>query len=52
MEAVHLSATSYYVPGSASMDYLNYGAAVSEVSLFLLPISSYVLNLGGIFSSS
>ena len=35
MQAVNLSATSYYVPSITSMNYLNYGAAVSEVILFL-----------------
>ena len=35
LEAVNLSASSYYVPDFASMKYLNYGAAVSEASLCL-----------------
>ncbi|XP_037491510.1 LOW QUALITY PROTEIN: aldehyde oxidase 4 [Jatropha curcas] len=36
LEAVHLSANSYFVPESASMEYLNYGAAASEVEVDLL----------------
>ncbi|KDP42926.1 hypothetical protein JCGZ_23868 [Jatropha curcas] len=35
-EAVHLSASSFFVPDSTSMKYLNYGAAVSEVEVDLL----------------
>lgn len=31
MENVNLSASAYWVPSIASMSYLNYGAAVSEV---------------------
>lgn len=31
MVAVNLSASTYFVPDSTSMQYLNYGAAVSEV---------------------
>lgn len=36
MQAVNLSDSSYFVPGSNSVKYINYGAAVSEVSLFLM----------------
>jgi len=32
MQAVNLSASSLYTPGNDSHGYLNYGAAVSEVS--------------------
>lgn len=35
LQAVNLSASSYFVPDFASMEYLNYGAAVSEASLSL-----------------
>lgn len=31
MANVNLSASAYWVPSMASMSYLNYGAAVSEV---------------------
>ncbi|CAK8538528.1 unnamed protein product [Lathyrus sativus] len=36
MQAVNLSASSYYVPSNSSKSYLNYGAAVSEVEIDLL----------------
>ncbi|CAK8538530.1 unnamed protein product [Lathyrus sativus] len=36
MEAVNLSASSYFVPSKNSIRYLNYGAAVSEVEIDLL----------------
>ncbi|TKY57049.1 Abscisic-aldehyde oxidase [Spatholobus suberectus] len=36
MQAVNLSASSFYVPSNNSMSYLNYGAAVSEVEIDLL----------------
>ncbi|KAK7300354.1 hypothetical protein RJT34_11198 [Clitoria ternatea] len=36
MQAVNLSASSFYVPSGNSMSYLNYGAAVSEVEIDLL----------------
>jgi hypothetical protein len=36
MQAVNLSASSYFVPSKDSMKYINYGGAVSEVSLFLM----------------
>ncbi|CAL5190349.1 unnamed protein product [Lathyrus oleraceus] len=35
-QAVNLSASSYFVPGNNSVNYLNYGAAVSEVEIDLL----------------
>jgi len=31
LEAVNLSASTFYVPDHSSMSYLNYGAATSEV---------------------
>lgn len=34
MQSVNLSASSFYVPSNESTNYLNYGAAVSEVSWF------------------
>ncbi|GAB4859898.1 aryl-alcohol oxidase 3 [Ancistrocladus abbreviatus] len=43
VEAVNLSASSYYVPDSTSMHYLNYGAAVSEVEVNLLTGETAVL---------
>ncbi|BBH05393.1 Calcium-binding EF-hand family protein [Prunus dulcis] len=36
LQAVNLSASSYFVPDFASMEYLNYGAAVSEAILLRL----------------
>ncbi|XP_020211444.1 abscisic-aldehyde oxidase [Cajanus cajan] len=36
MQAVNLSASSFYVPSNNSSNYLNYGAAVSEVEIDLL----------------
>ncbi|KAG5109568.1 hypothetical protein JHK82_038791 [Glycine max] len=36
MQAVNLSASSFYVPSNDSMGYLSYGAAVSEVEIDLL----------------
>jgi hypothetical protein len=36
MQAVNLSASSYFVPSQNSLKYINYGGAVSEVSLFLM----------------
>ncbi|KAJ1386404.1 Molybdopterin dehydrogenase, FAD-binding [Sesbania bispinosa] len=36
MQSVNLSASSFYVPSNNSMNYLNYGAAVSEVEIDLL----------------
>lgn len=37
LQAVNLSATALYFPGATSKSYLNYGAAASEVGLFLNP---------------
>ncbi|WJX64393.1 aryl-alcohol oxidase 3 [Trifolium repens] len=36
MQAVNLSASSYFVPSKDSMKYINYGGAVSEVEIDLL----------------
>ncbi|KAG6482122.1 hypothetical protein ZIOFF_058753 [Zingiber officinale] len=33
MQGVNLSASTYWVPGTDSMQYLNYGAAISEVEV-------------------
>ncbi|XP_019052094.1 PREDICTED: indole-3-acetaldehyde oxidase-like isoform X2 [Nelumbo nucifera] len=43
LQAVNLSASSYYVPEFASMKYLNYGAAVSEVEVDLLTGGTTIL---------
>ncbi|XP_054797014.1 abscisic-aldehyde oxidase-like isoform X2 [Prosopis cineraria] len=43
LQAVNLSTTSFYVPGITSMNYLNYGAAVSEVEINLLTGATTVL---------
>ncbi|KAF8403439.1 hypothetical protein HHK36_011543 [Tetracentron sinense] len=43
LQAVNLSASSYYVPDSSSMQYLNYGAAVSEVEIDLLTGATTIL---------
>ncbi|KAB2615213.1 abscisic-aldehyde oxidase [Pyrus ussuriensis x Pyrus communis] len=43
LEAVNLSASSYYVPDFASMKYLNYGAAVSEVEVNVLTGETRIL---------
>ncbi|KAF7831602.1 abscisic-aldehyde oxidase [Senna tora] len=43
LQAVNLSATSYFVPAITSMNYLNYGAAVSEVEINLLTGETTVL---------
>ncbi|XP_028752549.1 abscisic-aldehyde oxidase [Neltuma alba] len=43
LQAVNLSATSFFVPGITSMNYLNYGAAVSEVEINLLTGATTVL---------
>ena len=40
-QAVNLSASSYYVPDSSSMQYLNYGAGVSEASPSIFPQKSF-----------
>ncbi|KAK9279145.1 hypothetical protein L1049_012822 [Liquidambar formosana] len=43
MQAVNLSASSYYVPDLSSMKYLNYGAAVSEVEVNILTGETMIL---------
>lgn len=43
LQAVNLSASSYFVPNFASMEYLNYGAAVSEVEVNLLTGETTIL---------
>ncbi|XP_019239887.1 PREDICTED: indole-3-acetaldehyde oxidase-like [Nicotiana attenuata] len=43
MQAVNLAANSYYVPASSSMQYLNYGAAVSEVEIDILTGETKIL---------
>ncbi|KAH9622657.1 hypothetical protein KSS87_022627 [Heliosperma pusillum] len=43
MQSVHLSASTLYVPEFASMRYLNYGAAVSEVEVNLLTGETSIL---------
>ncbi|KAL8216940.1 hypothetical protein R6Q57_023777 [Mikania cordata] len=43
MQSVNLSASSYFVPESASMRYINYGAAVSEVEVNLLTGETKIL---------
>uniref|UniRef100_A0A1S3WYZ9 indole-3-acetaldehyde oxidase n=1 Tax=Nicotiana tabacum TaxID=4097 RepID=A0A1S3WYZ9_TOBAC len=43
MQAVNLSASSYYVPESSSMSYLNFGAAVSEVEIDILTGETTIL---------
>ncbi|WKA11528.1 hypothetical protein VitviT2T_029019 [Vitis vinifera] len=42
-QAVNLSASSYYVPDFSSFQYLNYGAAVSEVEVNLLTGQTTIL---------
>ncbi|KAJ7964832.1 putative Aldehyde oxidase [Quillaja saponaria] len=42
-QAVNLSASSYFVPDITSTDYLNYGAAVSEVEVNLLTGETTIL---------
>lgn len=37
LQAVNLSVNSMFIPDFVAMRYLNYGAAVSEVSLQLTP---------------
>ncbi|RWW33166.1 hypothetical protein BHE74_00003457 [Ensete ventricosum] len=34
MQAVNLSASTYWVPDSSSAEYLNYGSALSEVTSY------------------
>ncbi|KAL8245186.1 hypothetical protein R6Q59_011444 [Mikania micrantha] len=43
MHSVNLSASSFFVPESASMRYINYGAAVSEVEVNLLTGETKIL---------
>ncbi|XP_059429456.1 indole-3-acetaldehyde oxidase-like isoform X1 [Corylus avellana] len=43
LQAVNLSASSYFVPDLTSMRYLNYGAAVSEVEVNLLTGETTIL---------
>ncbi|XP_073004878.1 indole-3-acetaldehyde oxidase-like [Typha latifolia] len=43
MESVHLSANAYWVPDLKSKEYLNYGAAASEVELDLLTGAATIL---------
>ncbi|XP_074294989.1 abscisic-aldehyde oxidase-like [Silene latifolia] len=43
MQSVNLSASTYYVPEFTSMQYLNYGAAVSEVEVNLLTGETSIL---------
>ncbi|KAK2967332.1 hypothetical protein RJ640_000354 [Escallonia rubra] len=43
LQAVNLSASSYFVPDFTSMEYLNYGAAVSEVEVNLLTGETTIL---------
>ncbi|GAB4824565.1 aryl-alcohol oxidase 3 [Ancistrocladus abbreviatus] len=42
-QAVNLSTSTYYVPDFTSMQYLNYGAAVSEVEINLLTGETTIL---------
>ncbi|KAL2945567.1 Benzaldehyde dehydrogenase (NAD(+)) [Bienertia sinuspersici] len=43
LQAVNLSASTYFVPDVTSMTYLNYGAAVSEVEVNLLTGETAIL---------
>ncbi|XP_065865749.1 abscisic-aldehyde oxidase-like isoform X2 [Euphorbia lathyris] len=43
LEAVNLSASSFFVPDFAAMTYLNYGAAMSEVEIDLLTGQTTIL---------
>ena len=43
MQSVHLAAHSYYVPESSSKNYLNFGAAVSEVEIDILTGETTIL---------
>ncbi|KAK3205524.1 hypothetical protein Dsin_019570 [Dipteronia sinensis] len=43
LQAVNLSASTFYVPDFTSMNYLNYGAAVSEVEVNLLTGETTIL---------
>lgn len=43
MQGVNLSASTYWVPGTDSMQYLNYGAAISEVTVSTLHTQLVIL---------
>ncbi|KAF6169816.1 hypothetical protein GIB67_034208 [Kingdonia uniflora] len=43
VQGVNLSASTYYLPGSSSARYLNYGAAVAEVEIDLLTGATSIL---------
>jgi len=49
MQAVNLSASSFFVPSMTSMSYLNYGAAISEVGWFYFWFSVHISNQIDIF---
>ncbi|XP_015873264.3 indole-3-acetaldehyde oxidase-like isoform X1 [Ziziphus jujuba] len=49
MQAVNLSASSYYAPDMLSTSYLNYGAAVSEVEVNLLTGETTILQVDIIY---
>lgn len=49
LQAVNLSASSYYVPDFTSMKYLNYGVAVSEVEVNLLTGETTILQVDIIY---
>lgn len=51
LEAVNLSASTYWVPDLSSMKYLNYGAAVSEVEVDLLTGATTILRTDLIYDS-
>ncbi|KAL3530187.1 hypothetical protein ACH5RR_009509 [Cinchona calisaya] len=48
---VNLAANSYYVPGSSSIHYLNYGVAVSEVEINVLTGETKILQADIIYDS-
>ncbi|WOL15296.1 indole-3-acetaldehyde oxidase-like isoform X4 [Canna indica] len=43
MQAVNLSASTYWVPDASSKEYLNYGAAISEVEVDILTGATTIL---------
>lgn len=49
LQGVNLAASSYYVPDSRSMQYLNYGAAVSEVEVDILTGETKVLRADTVY---
>ncbi|KAK9072796.1 hypothetical protein SSX86_009231 [Deinandra increscens subsp. villosa] len=49
MQSVNLSASSFFVPESTSMRYINYGAAVSEVEVNLLTGETKILQTDMIY---